>query len=114
MSIWSQVNVALIGLGLPMAANVYRAANGAELPDLYLVYFLVSSPPEQHADDVEKLRSYRMQVSIYSRNGLEGLPDVDTAMVGAGFTRGPITEIPFNQVTGHYGLALEYIFLEEQ
>jgi len=113
MSIWERVVAALTGLGVPMAANAYIAASGQELPDLYLTYFLVSSPPEQHADDAETLRSYRMQVTIYNRAGLvANLPDVDGSMVAAGFTRGPQREIPYNQLTRHFGLALEYVYLE--
>lgn len=112
MSIWERVVAALTGLGVPMAANVYVAPTAGELPDLYLVYFLVSSPPEQHADDAEILRSYRMQVTIYNRAGLASLPDVDGSMVAAGFTRGPQRELPYNQLTRHFGLALEYVYLE--
>lgn len=114
MTIWERTKAALNSLGVPLAANVYLTASGEELPDLYLVYFLVSSPPEQAADNQETLRSYRMQVSIYSRSGLVSLPDVDGAMTAAGFARGPQREIPFNQVTGHFGLALEFIYLEEE
>lgn len=114
MTIWERVKTALTGLGLPMAANNYLAESGDALPDVFLVYFLVSSPPEQSADDAETLRSYRMQVSAYSRSGLAGLPNIDGAMVAAGFGRGPQHELPFNQLTGHYGLALEYVYLEEE
>ncbi len=112
MSIWERVVAALTSLAVPMAANVYIATTGAELPDLYLAYFLVSSPPEQHADDEETLRSYRMQISVYNRAGLASLPDVDSAMVAAGFSRGPQRELPYNQLTRHFGLALEYVYLE--
>lgn len=113
MTIWEIVADALEGLSTPMAANLYLTESGDELPDLYLVYSLVSSPPEQHADNLETLRSYRMQVNLYSRAGLVNLPDVDSAMVTAGFGRGPKREIPRNQITGHYGLALEYVYLED-
>lgn len=114
MTIWERTAAALASLGVPVAAGVYLSATPAALPDLYLVYFLVSSPPEQHADDVETLRSYRMQVSAYIRTGLAGLPDIDSAMTAAGFTRGPQTEIPYNQLTRHFGLALEYVYLETE
>jgi len=113
MTIWERVKNALTGLGVPISANLHIEASGAELPDLFLVYFLVSSPPEQSADDRETLRSYRMQVSAYSRSGLISLPDIDGAMVAAGFSRGPQRELPFNEQTRHFGLALEYIYLEE-
>lgn len=113
MTIWEITAAALTGLGVPMAASRYIGSND-QLPDLFLVYFLVSSPPEQHADNLETLRSYLMQVSIFSRTGLTGLPDVAGAMVAAGFTRGLERELPFNQTTGHYGLALELNFLAEE
>jgi len=112
MTIWELVEDALDGLSTPMAANVYLSASTETLPDVYMVYILVSSPPEQHADNVETLRSYRMQVNIYSRAGLVDLPDVDTAMTAAGFSRGPMRELPYNAITHHFGLALEYVFIE--
>jgi len=89
MSIWEVTAAALAGLGVPIAANVMISEASAALPDLYLVYFLVSAPPSLHADNAETLRTYRMQVSAYNRAGLASLPDVDGAMVAAGFTRGP-------------------------
>lgn len=114
MSIWSVTLAALTTLGKPVAANRYIPASGSQLPDEYLVYFLVSSVPQQHADDVETLRSNRMQVSYYNRSGLAAIPDIDGAMVAAGFTQDAITEIPFNPDTGHFGLAMEFIYLEEE
>lgn len=113
-SIWSRTKTALTSLSQPMAANQYLVATGADLPDLFMVYQLISSPPEQHADNVETMRSYRMQVSVYSRTGLDSLPAVATAMVAAGFTRSLITELPYNQLTRHYGLALEFIYTEQE
>ena len=112
MTIWSTVYTALVTLGVPLAANAYVPASGADLPDLFIVYSLISSPPEQHADDIEKMRSYYVQVSIYNRLGLNSLPNVDTAMTGAGFARGAWRELPYNPGTRHYGLAKDYILLE--
>jgi len=114
MTIWEITEDALDGLSTPVAANVFLTASTEALPDLYMVYTLVSSPPEQHADNLETLRSYRMQVNVYSRAGLVNLPDVDGAMVAAGFGRGPKREISYNQITRHFGLALEYIYLEAE
>jgi hypothetical protein len=116
MTIWERVASALsvIGATVPVSAGQKMVASGVQLPDQFIVYFLVSSPAEQHADDAETLRSYRVQVSIFSRSGLAGLPDVSAAMVTAGFTRGVQRELPYNQVTAHYGLALEFNYLEEQ
>ena len=114
MTIWERTKTALNSLGVPMAANVMLITSGADYPDLYLVYLLVSAPTEQFADNKETVRSYRMQVSIYNRNGLVSLPDVNSAMVAAGFMRSTMTELPFNQVTKFYGLSLEFIYTESE
>jgi len=115
MSIWETTAAALAGLGLPLAANTMIAATGEELPDEYLVYQLISDPPTQHADDSEKLVSYRMQVSFYSRSGLATIPkQVKNAMIAAGFTRLDSREIPYNHETRHFGLAMDFNYLEEE
>jgi hypothetical protein len=114
MTIWERTQTALAGLGWQTAANTLVVATGSDLPDQFMVYQLISSPPEQHADNRETMRSYRMQVSIYSRNGLVSLPDVNGAMTAAGFCRGPIIELPYNQSTRHYGLALEFVYTESE
>lgn len=114
MSIWEITEDALDGLGLPLAANTMIVATGAELPDSYLVYQVISNPPRLHADDLEKLRSYRMQVSIYSRSGLAAIPSlVEAAMLAAGFTRIEGRELPYNPQTRHFGLATDFNFLSE-
>ena len=50
--------------------------------------------------------------SYYNRAGLSAMPDIDSATTSAGFERGPVHELPYNQHTRHYGLALDYIFTE--
>ncbi len=112
--IWDRVQDALTSLAIPMGASTYVATSGSNLPDEFLVYTLISAPPTQHADDAEKLRAYRVQVSYYNRTGLEGHPDIDAVMVAAGFRRGPQRDLPYNQLTRHHGLALEYIYLNEE
>ena len=107
--IFQLVEDALSTLELPFAADKMIMPTGEELPDLFMVYKLISSAPIAHADDGEELRSWRVQVSVYSREGLEGLPDVAGAMVDAGFSRSNITQIPLNPDTGHFGLALDFI-----
>ena len=102
----------MTGLSLAKAASFYQAASGADLPDEFLVYFLISSLPELHADDDEAMRSWRMQISYYNRAGLATLPGIDAAMTAAGFTRGPQHELPYNTQTRHFGLALEYVYLD--
>lgn len=114
MSIWSITLAALTGLGKPLAANRYIPASGSALPAEYIVYFLVDSVPQEAADDVETLRSYRIQVSYYSTTGLAGLPGISAAMVAAGFVKDAIVELPFNPETGHYGLSMEFVYLEQE
>lgn len=113
-TIWERTDSALSPLSVPYAASKLRIATGAEFPDLYLIYFLVSSPPEQHADNKEIMRSYAMQVNVFSRDGLINLPNVDGAMKAAGFTKGNVVEIPLDMETGHYGLGTVYHFSESE
>lgn len=113
-SIWARTKTALTSLSIPMAQNRYQVATGADLPDVFMVYQLIASPPEQHADNSEKLRAYLMQVNVFSRAGLNALPAVVAAMVAAGFTHGNDTELPFSEETLHFGLSMEFYYLEEQ
>jgi hypothetical protein len=114
-TIWERAYTALSALGVPLAANRYLpGSDEEELPDRFIVYQLISSPPELHADNVEKYRSYRLQVTVWDRNGLVSLPDVAGAMLAAGFGRGPIRELPYVESTRHFGLAYEFLFLEEE
>ena len=112
--IWELMATGLATLGMPYAADADRSILGDELPDLYMVYGLVSGNPQQDADDAETERFYRMQVSIFNRTGLNSLPDTDTALFAQGFRFSRETAIPFNPETGHYGLAREYTILINQ
>jgi len=111
MTIFERVNTALAAIAppTPFAMDTYLGA----LPDQYLVYSLIVSGPQQHADDVEKERTHRIQVSIYDRAGLVALPDVDTPMLAAGFIFSSQRQLPKDPDTGHYGLVKEYVFLED-
>ena len=100
--------LAAISPAVPFAQSVYL---GATLPDTYLVYTLIGSPPEAHFDNVETLRSYLIQVSIFSKSGLASLPDVDTAMLAAGFQKSKLRELPRSNDSAHFGLAKDYVIL---
>lgn len=114
MTVWERVAAALAGLGIPVSAGKKLVATGGELPEQYAVYFLVDGVGTEHADNAETLRLRRVQVSIFSRSGLATLPDVAGAMTAAGFTRGPERELPMDQVTSHFGLALDFYDLSEE
>jgi len=113
-SIWEITEDALDGLGVALAANVMVMPTGTALPDEFIVFQLISSPPAQAANDVETLRRYRMQVSYYNRAGLISMPAIEAAMVTAGFTKSVYRELPYNQLTRHYGLAMEFLYLVEE
>ena len=97
--------LAAISPAVPYAMAPYKG----ELPDQYVVYQLIDSPPEQHADDAETERSNLVQVTIWSRSGLVSVPDVDTPMIAAGFAKSNVRQLPQDPQTGHYGLAKEYV-----
>jgi hypothetical protein len=110
VTIWEITQEALEGLNIPLAANVMITATKGVLPDLYLVYQLIDASPLLHAEDLEVMRFYRMQVTIYSRNVLSICMAVADAMVDAGFTRSSMRELPYNTETRHYGLAMDFIY----
>jgi hypothetical protein len=81
------------------------------LPDTYLVYHLITGVGQEFADNEEISRTYRVQVDILCTDGLASLPDVDTAMRSAGFTKGPERELSKDSTTSHFGLAKDYFYL---
>jgi len=104
--------LATLAPAIPYALAPYQTSNNAALPDVYIAYQLITSPPEQHADDAETLRRYLVQVSIWSRAGLVTLPDVDAVMLTAGFQKSDWRQLPRDPATGHFGLAKDYTYLE--
>lgn len=113
-SIWEITEDALDGLSLPLAANTMIVATGAELPDAFLVFQVIDNPAELHADNLEELRSYRVQVSVYSRTGMASIPaQVVSAMLAAGFTRMDARDLPYNLQTRHFGHAMDFNYLED-
>jgi hypothetical protein len=94
---------------VPFALSPYE---GDVLPDRYIAYQLIDDAAEDHADNVEIARTYEMQVTIWDKNGLVNLPDVDTAMLAVGFTKRNRRQLPKDPKTGHIGLAQFYLYLE--
>lgn len=112
-TIFERVKTALDTLSpaIPYALGQYITSSGGELPDTFITYIEVSGVPEQHADNAETYCTYRVQVSIYARAGLVSLPNVDTAMLAAGFTKGPERQLPYDKETRHFGLAKDYYYM---
>ena len=112
-TIFERVADALDTLGVEYASGIFIPETGETLPDQLITYSLVSSPPEQHADEIETLRVYRVQITIYDRSGLINLPDINTPLTAAGFVKSNQYQLPYDQETGHHGLATDYIYLED-
>lgn len=113
-TIWERIYDALEGLNLPMADSVYRAETDDSLPDEFIVFAEISSDPAQHADDDEKYRRHHVQVTYHNRAGLQSMPDIAGSMVTGGFTKGPTRELPYEEESEHYSLALEFWYSENQ
>ena len=111
-TIFERVSTALATLSpaIPFALAPYKSTGA--LPDTFIAYQLIGSPQEQSADDAETMRSYSVQVTIWSKSGLVSIPNVDGVMVTAGFQKGDQRQIPQDPETGHFGLAKEFVYLE--
>jgi len=110
-TIFERTQSALAALSpIPVSLAPYITISNAPLPDTFVVYQLINSPPEQHADNAEAARSYLVQVTTYSRSGLVSLPDVDSAMLSTGFEKVAARQLP--KTEEHHGLACDYIYLE--
>lgn len=113
-TIWEMTYAALVGLSIPLAASNYLAATpGAGLPDQYIIYRVIDLTPEAHADNKETLRSELVQVSVYSRSGLVGLPDVIGAMTAAGFMFAGGRELDFDSESSHFVIAFDFEYLRD-
>ncbi len=110
MTIFERVNQALAALSpaVPYALHPYKGA----LPETFITYQLLDSSPEQAADNLETERSYLVQVNCWSVDGVVVLPNVEPALLAAGFRKGSSRQIPQDQATGHYGLATDYSYSE--
>lgn len=89
----------------------------SQLPDTYIVYFLVSDRPVAHYDNKEASHEVRMQISLYYRDNSEilALPDrIIKAFTGAGFKRSGDGRIPYQKSTGHYGWRCDLNFYEKR
>lgn len=90
---------------------------GPQLPDHYIVYFLVDDEGKTWNDGVETSHEPRVQISFYTRSKPDMLtvPDeIEQAFVAAGFTRGPVGHIPYQPDTGHYGWRRDFYFYERR
>ncbi|MGI6260025.1 MAG: hypothetical protein ACOYKC_09235 [Anaerolineaceae bacterium] len=116
MKIWERVEAALAGIGMeiPVANNRLILNTGEDWPDRYIVYQVISSSSERHVDDREIERSHLVQVNMWSKNGFLNFPDVEGAMLSAGFSYDAGRDMEYDNETGHYGRSEDYLFIEEK
>lgn len=114
-TVFDRVATALATLSpaIPYALDVYLKSDAGDLPATFITYSLITGEPVQSANNVETLREYVVQVSIFSTSGLSSLPSVSTAMLAAGFVKGSERQLPRDAETRHFGLAIDYHYLED-
>ena len=113
-TIFQRVNDALATLSpaVPFGMDVFEQVGSTGLPAQFITYQLIDGTAQEHADNAETMRTYRVQVNIMSTAGLAVLPNVNVAMIAAGFSLGPERQLPKDLGTGHFILAKDYFYLE--
>lgn len=111
-TVFERVETALgtLSPAVPFALSPYKGT----LPNAYITHQLINSPPEQHADNAETERSNIVQITLWDKAGLPSTANVDAAMKAAGFIKRDVRQIPQDDKTHHYGMAIEYIDLEQE
>ena len=88
-----------------------------QLPNTYIVYFMVDDPPGGHSDNVETSHAPRLQVGLYSRDKSTFLTvpeQIEAAFMAANFLRVGSGDIPYQTDTGHYGWRCDFRFYERR
>lgn len=96
------------------AVNYAAAPYKGTLPNAFITHQLLPSLAEQHADNVETERSYTVQISLLDTAGIPSTTSVDTAMKAAGFHKSDMRQLPQDPQSHHYGLAVEFVYIESQ
>jgi hypothetical protein len=111
-TIFEHVETALgtISPAVPYALAPYKGT----LPDAFIVHQLIGSPVEQSADNAETERSYTVQVTLWDKAGIPSTTKVDAAMIAAGFQKSDVRQVPQDAQTHHYGLAVEFVYIESK
>lgn len=103
-------------LGIPY--DFERNENPTEqLPDTYMVYFLVDDPGATWADGKETSHETRVQVSLFYRDKrvMLTVPKlIEDTFIAAGFLRIGSGQIPYQPNTGHYGWRCDFRFYERR
>lgn len=92
-------------------------AKTAQLPDTYIVYFMVDDPGETWGDGKETSHQPRVQISLYFRDKAKYLtiPDqIKAAFMAANFMRQTESELPYQTDTEHYGWYCDFNYYERR
>lgn len=112
-TIWARVRDALSGLGVPVEKDVLVLESEAAVPARYITFQEIAAAPKAHVDDREISRAHLVQLSLWSIEGFESFPDVEAAMLAAGFLFQGERDMDMEE-TGHYGQSKDFLFLEEK
>lgn len=117
LSDWiTQAESILTDLGYPYSFERLEVET-TQLPDTYIVYFLVDDNGKTWADGAETSHTPRIQVSLFYRQKSVylTLPDsIETAFINAGFMRVGAGRIPYQNDTGHYGWRCDFRYNERR
>jgi hypothetical protein len=117
LSKWiDQCEAILPGIGLPFDFKRNESPT-AQLPDTYIVYFLVDDVGATWADGKETSHIPRIQVNLFYRDKSVFLtvPDqIDSAFTDSGFTLGSVGDVPFQPDTSHYGWRRDFYYYERR
>lgn len=105
--------------GIPYDYRTYDCpADQPQLPDSYIVYFLVDDPEDDSAYDGQTVSHQpRVQASFYftDRTLRTTIPDkIEAAFMAANFMRIGGGDLPYNAETGHYGWRCDFRFYERR
>lgn len=112
-TIWARVRDALSGLGVPVEKDVLVTQTKEAIPAQYITFQEIAAAPEAHVDDREISRSHLVQLNLWSIDGFESFPDVEAAMLAAGFLFQGERDMDMEE-TGHYGQSKDFLFIEEK
>jgi len=102
---------------IPYEFEFWNVKERGELPDAYIVYFLVSEPSALSFDGKEKSSIPRIQVSFYYRKKSSLPTMMDTIkdyFLSNGFVRAGSGRIPYQKDTGHYGWRYDFNYYERR
>lgn len=88
-----------------------------QLPDTYMVYFLVDDPGATWADGKETGHEARIQVSLFYKDKrimLTAPKQIEDAFIAADFCRVGSGRIPYQASTGHYGWRCDFRYFERR